>query len=87
MKTSCFPFKNNVTCIIWNVSGVTYEGRQLMYLPIIWNVYSTIVSLSTKYEKDDPISEVTYEGRWLKELLYSIQVYIEWIATPVAWLL
>jgi len=36
-----------------------------------------IVSLSTKYEKNSLISGVTYEGRQLRELLHSVQVYIE----------
>jgi len=42
-----------------------------------------IVSLSTKYERDDLTSGVTYEGSDWR----SVQDYIEQVATPVARLL
>ena len=45
--------------------------------PPVWEV-------SHDHDKDGLTSEVTYEGTWLRELLHSVQGYIEWIATPVA---
>jgi len=33
------------------------------------------------------VSGVTYKGRQLRELLHSVQSYIGWVTTPVAWLL
>jgi len=33
------------------------------------------------------VSGVTYKGRRLRELLHSVQSYVGWVTTPVAWLL